>query len=548
MHDGRPWPTAGRLVGQAIQRQLVHGEGDALGDPVRLSLVWWYILNRIYEFDPETGRLAHDRVLILMGKGNAKTERIGELGDMELFGPVAPVRSPRVVLSAASYGQSIELFGAAKLGILGDPAHDRAGPLAGYFREGETILEDRILLPDGTGRLERTTTVGGTNDGGKPTAHLFDELHEYQTDAAIRLFIVGSKGIRKRRVPRRTPPQLGLPPGISLKGPILVAISTYGADRDSLLGRLYDHGVNVARGHDDEGKPVIDPGFLFLAWESDSRWDLDDPVQLRQAVLEGNPEAGGFLSIESIEASVRDPMVPRAEAIRYNLARWPDAESAWMNPNLWDATKGTVTLDPQLPVYAAVGMGHDHRSADVATAQRQGENVVLRVTHFPQKPLASGDYLDVEEVETFLTALRKTHPALVIVPRRLYPGGPEKTLPAPGPEIVYTGSFFEGSAQRLRAVGAAMVDIPMSPERLRPASETLLNLAVDGKLIHEADAELAQQVADVRAREAPTGWHIAAKEGKPTTAAKAAMVAVHRAVTAPRAAPDEPILYGSFRS
>src|SRR4029077_3310778 len=96
-----------------------------------------YIWNRIYEFNPETGQLAHDRVLIMMGKGNAKTERIGELGDMELFGPVAPDRSPRVVLCAASSDQSTELFNAAKLGILADPEHGRPGPLAQMFPEGD---------------------------------------------------------------------------------------------------------------------------------------------------------------------------------------------------------------------------------------------------------------------------------------------------------------------------------------------------------------------------------------------------------------------------
>lgn len=486
----------------------------------------------------------------MMGKGNAKTERIGELGDMELFGPVAPARSPRVVLSAASYAQSIELFNAAKLGILGDPEHDRPGPLAGYFREGDTILEDRILYPDGVGRLERTTTVGGTNDGGKPTAHLFDELHEYRTEAAKRLFIVGSKGIRKRRVIRKTPAELGLPGGTSLWGPLLIAISTFGADRDSLLGELYDHGVNVARGHDDDGRPVVDPGFLFLCWESDARWDLDDPAQLRQAVLEANPEAGGFLPIEMVEASVKDPVVPRAEAIRYNLARWPDEETRWMPSSMWDGTKGIVSLDPTLPVHAMAVVNADHRTGAIATAQLQGDKVAVRVEHFPKRRLGAGEFLPVGELKAELMRLRRSHAAPVRFARQVRPGAPRRELPTPGPEIVYTGAFLEGMAQELADEGAAVLDIPIgprSPERLREAADQLLALAEQKRLIHEDDEVLARQVGDVVERPSATGSYIAAKPGAPVAGAFAAMGAVLRAATArPIETTAGPAVYGSF--
>jgi phage terminase large subunit-like protein len=350
-----------------MERYLVHGEGDVLGQRVRLPLFWWYVFARLLEFDPATGRLAHDRALIGMGKGNIKTETFGMFGVSELCGPIAPLRAPRVVLSAAGYDQSRELFNAARLSIVGDPANGRAGPLARYFREGDHILEDRIVLPDGVGRIERIAAVGGTNDGGKPSAHLGDEVHEWESERARRVYTVQGKSLRKRRVPRRTPAELGLPPGVELHGAIQAGLTTAGADRDSLLGELYEHGVAVAKGE------VIDPGFLFLWWEADERWNLDDPEERLQAELEANPAAGDALPIANLEASYADVTVPRSEYVRYNLDRWPDDETAWMPMNLWDARVGDVALDAKLPVYSAVGIAHNHRSGAIASAQRRAK-------------------------------------------------------------------------------------------------------------------------------------------------------------------------------
>lgn len=511
-----------------------------LGEPVRLATVWNHVIDRIYQVDPSTGHLLHDRVVIIIAKGNVKTETVAQLGLAEIDGPLAPI-SPNVPISAASWDNANRLFGAARLAILGD-GDAKPGPLASRFRDGVHLLEDRILLPDREGRLFRTAAVAGTNDGGLPTTYLGDELHEWLTDRARRMWTVQGKSLRKRRVPRPIHPlvadALGIRPNWSpgrgqalvpaIFGGLQIAISTPGADTDSLLGDLYFHGVAVARGE------VVDPGFLFLCWEAEEHWDLEDPLQRDQAILQANPVCGEVMPIENIVASYLDPTVPRSEFVRYNLARWPDAELRWMPASTWDAGRGTVAFDPAVPLYAAVGIGHDHRSATIATAQRRGDDVLLRVSHFPEKPLPSGDYLDVAELEAHLERLRKSHPAPVLIPQRFRAGTPEKILPKPGPEIIYTGSFFEGSAQRLRTAGAAMVDIPFSSERLKPASETLLAAALEGRLVHEGDVELGLQVASVVAREVPTGWVIGASNGKPIMAATAAMMAAHRAMTAPR--------------
>lgn len=498
----------------------MHGEGDALGDRVRLPLYWWYILNRLLEFDPATGELAHDRALIGIAKGNDKTEGAGRLGVAELLGPVAPLRSPRVVLTAASYDQTAELFTAAKLAIIGDPDHDRPGPLAPFFR-ADDVREDRILLPNGVGVLERLAAVGGTNDGGKPTCHLGDELHELDTPRKERAITVQGKSLRKRGVPRKTPASLGLPAGVTLSGALQVGITTAGFSLNSLAGRLYEHGLAVARGE------IVDPAFLFLWWEADDRWDLDDPIERRQAILEANPAAGDFLPIGRIESSFLDPTTPRHEALRYNLNRWTGDVLRWIPRKVWDDAAGDVVMQRDLPAYVVVTVAHDLRHAAIAIAQKQAdERLALRVLTFPREKLRDGAIVDVDELEQYLRGLRRRYPAEIVGVRP----GHRAPVAVRGPEIVYHGAFFAPTAQRLERDGFVLVDIPDTTERLAPAAHTLKSAALEGRLMHDGDAELGRQLADVLAAPAPKGWKI--QNAGP--AARAAMVAVDRALNAKR--------------
>ncbi len=87
-------------------------------------------------------------------------------------------------------------------------------------------------------------------------------------------------------------------------------------------------------------------------------------------------------------------------------------------------------------------------------------------------------------------------------------------------------------------MGAAVVALLYRYLRLPDAY--LARTPGDPSLLHESDAELAAQVGNVLARPAPKGWAInAAVDGRThqnrrIVGAQAAMLAVHRAMTAPR--------------
>jgi phage terminase large subunit-like protein len=85
-----------------------------------------------------------------------------------------------------------------------------------------------------------------------------------------------------------------------------------------------------------------------------------------------------------------------------------------------------------------------------------------------------------------------------------------------------------------------MVDIPSTAERLAPAAETLMSLVTSRALVHDGDQAFAAQLRNVLARPLPKGWAMDAAIDRRTSqrrlivAAQAAMLAVHRAMTAPR--------------
>jgi phage terminase large subunit-like protein len=322
--DGRLPPSYGNLVADWIETFLVHGEGDVLGKPVRLDPFQRYILTRKYEYDPHTGRLLHDQVVVGLPKGNSKTELFGQDADSRLVGRLAPA-SPNVIVSAAAWAQTKRLFNAARLAL-------SEGPLRAIFGKG-AIFDDRIELPGRPGVLSRIAAHAGTNDGGLESDHYGDEIHEWVTERQERVWTVIGNSLAKRM------PVVTLPGGVEVRGHQQNGITTAGSSMDSLAGRLYAKGVRVARGEE------VDPRFLFLWWEADEHWDIGTEEGLLGAILQANPAAGSFLAIENLLDRYGD--IERHEFERYHLNRWVAAPDTWISYEAWlGAAHPSIDLPP----------------------------------------------------------------------------------------------------------------------------------------------------------------------------------------------------------
>lgn len=273
-------------------------------------------------------------------------------------------------------------------------------------------------------------------------------------------------------------------------------------------------------------------------------------LPLLREVYEDTPWVPYERILDDAEDRVAHPW-PSTWRLFLNLPWEPGGESVWMPADVWASRQGDPVSSAREPAYACVRIAHRHQWAAVAVAQvvgpagrpvqlnkerrpmlREGDRVLLWCRVFTA---AEGEQVDVSTIEAHLRQLRRTLPARVLAKVPVGTRGRERDGSLRGPEIAYAGAFWAGSAQRFRAERAALVDVPSTPERLAPAAETLMQVVQSGVLAHDGDADLAEQIADVVATPAVKGWKPEPRDDEaPIVAAIAAMLAVHRAVTAPR--------------
>ena len=314
-------PTLGPAICDWIETNLVHSDGDYFGRPFQLRPWQRAIVYKCYELTDDGGR-QFDQVVLGLPKGNGKSELAAALAICELAGPVqfagwledgTPLgemrTSPDIPVAAASFEQADTVFGSCRQMI-------SEGPLAQYF----DVFDTEIMPKQSGGKLYRVAAVAGTNDGRRPSFLVTDELHEW-TGKKERVHLVLSNGRAKRRDSWE------------------LSISTAGWDPTSLLGRLYRKGEQISEG------VIEDDRFLCIWWEPAQDYDLRDPEQLRQAVVDANPAADDFVPTDSIMRRYHE--VPEHEFRRYFLNQWTTAPDRWLPDGCWDGLgKPGIQIQP----------------------------------------------------------------------------------------------------------------------------------------------------------------------------------------------------------
>ncbi len=503
-------PSFGDSVAGWIERNLVHGEGDSLGQPIHLEPFQRRILWRKYQYDPATGRLLYDRVLVGMAKGNAKTSLFGNDAVARLVSPIAPL-SPNIVVAAASWEQANRLFGASRLGI-------EEGPLAELFKG--CIFEDRIVNPLRQGVLARIAAIAGTNDGGLPSDAYEDEIHEWEGERRERVDVVLGNGLKKR-TPRAEPN------GALCIGGQQNRISTAGDNPNGLLRRLYDHGRKVATGE------ITDPRFLFMWWEANEEHDLDTDEGLTQAILDGNPAvpdpgmSGGFLELGNLHDRFRDPTLARYEYERYHLNRWSVPPFFWVSLDTWMAHRHSQGLI-QPPKGTDVWLGFDGSKSRDSTA-------IMGCT-------AEGHVFEVGVWE------RDQHDPEWTVPRQAvmdkmawaFDRWNVKLLQADPPRWERELDEWIASYGETRVLAFdTAVGERMAPAIGRFHDAVMVTAGEVGSLTHDGSVVLARHIANARTRETRWGLVITKEDKDSPRRIDAAVAAVlaHDGISAPVEAP-----------
>lgn len=497
-HPDGKFVDLGAVVASWIESNLVHGEGDFYGQPFVLDAFQRDILYRIYLTNAQTGVRVVRRALIILPKGTGKTELVAAIMLAELCGLVVVVNgrparrtSPNIPVAAASYEQSDRLFGAAA----SMAAHEDSA-----LRDVLAVFEHEIRLKGGPGRMFRVAAVAGTNDGGLPTAFAADEVHEW-TGAKERVHLVIGNSLAKRRS--------GLELNISTPDD---------AQPDSLLGRLVRHGEAVASGE------VSDPSFFYVRFAAKGEYDLDDPAELRAAIVEATPAT--FVDVERVAQRYEVDHIPRHEFERYHLGRFVRPTRAWIPEGKWDPLARTDPIPDGSDVVVGFHGSYNRNSTGLVACTMDGHLEVLAAWERPDR--APEDWIVPRaEVDAAVDAAFARFHVVEL------PCDPRQWT-----------SEIEAWQQRY---GDVVLDFPTStPARMSPACARFYGAVVAGVgLSHDGDPRLSRHLHNAITKEHHDGAYIA-KENRDSPRkidlAVAAVLAYDRAMWHAEQAAKEPLV------
>jgi phage terminase large subunit-like protein len=456
---------------------LVHGEGDWLGRPFQLTEDQRRLVYRVYERRPD-GRRRYRQVLYGRPKGHGKTELAAAIAIAELAGPIAPVAP--------------DMFGTARTMI-------SEGPLRDYLE----VYEKEILRRDAPGRIYRVAAVAGTNDGGRHTFRVADEVHEWD-GAKERVHLVLTNGLAKR------------------KDSWALDISTAGCDTDSLIGWLYEKGKRIERGE------LVDASFLF-DWQQhpDPDCDLSTEQAVRDAVKVAYRGAGAHVDLDRIVTRCFE--IPEYEFRRYFLNQFTATALAWLPAGAWESCAADTSPPPS---GTAIVMGFDGSYSGDSTAlvgATLGANPFVFVIGCWERPDQREEW--VVPRDEVRAAVAKAFEKWRVRELACDP----------------VGWYREIDEWAEQYGGKIVVRFPTNSTRfMAEACSRFFTAVVEKNLSHDGDPRLARHLANAVIKETPAGTYITKASHASTRRidlAIASIIALDRAVHVKPAARPRFILF-----
>jgi phage terminase large subunit-like protein len=486
----RPKVTIGGQVAAWIETFCVHGPGDILGRPVKLTADEKRLLAWAYEVDESGNRLVR-RSLVGMSKGSRKTELAAWIALAEMAGPVRfagrdddgrPVgrrqHDPFVVVAASTYEQADLLFGAARSIVT-------EGPLKDFFE----AFDRELLLKGESGRLVRVPAVAGANDGLRPTFVAFDETHEW-TGAKQRVALVLENGLSKRA------------------DSWSLSITTAGNPRvESVALQQYEYAKKVEAGE------LVDPAFLFMWREPTVNVDnLSDEAVLVEALKVANPEP--WKRLDDLKRRFHE--VPLHEFCRYHLNMWvePD-EERWLPPGTWDGLRAKAkTVEPGTEIVLGFDGSYSGDSTALVGATVE-EHPHLFVLGLWEHPGGSGRWeVPIDEVDAAVHQAFRTYKV--------------KEMSADPP---YWAQQLQGWAQAFGEEYVLAFNTGVR-KRMAAACSSFYQAATTDGLTHDGNPGLARHIDNAVLKETAQGAFITKEEKaspKKIDAAIASVIAYNRA-------------------
>lgn len=360
-------PNAGADRAVKVISQLTH-TGDYAGKPFALRPWQADIIRRLFHTGPD-GLRVYRSCLLMLPRKNGKTELCAAIA---IYCLLFDAKQGEIYLAAADREQASKVFQAMVAMIRAD-------------RELDALLEiiesrKRIVYRKTASFCQAISAEAYSKHGFNASVVIYDELH-CAPNRDLYDVLVTSQGGRVQ--------------------PLMIAISTAGFDRHSVLWELYSHAKNVL------ADPSLDPTFLPILYEAPIDADWTDEAVWAAA----NPALGDFRSLEDMRI-----LAQRAKAIpaqqntfrRLYLNQWTEQDERWLDLATWDQCGGAV--DPEALQGRECYAGLDLASTRDVTAfvlvfpDEDGTYDVLPFFWVPQDTLSDRVRRDRVPYDTWLAA------------------------------------------------------------------------------------------------------------------------------------------------
>jgi phage terminase large subunit-like protein len=282
---------------------LTHTKGKFAGQPFDLRPWQVRIIKKLFT-QRRDGLRQYRTCLLMLPRKNGKSELAAALAIYFLL--FDGEMGAEVYSAAADKDQAALVFNVAAQMIRNDPELEV---------QCEIVDSQKRIVHRKSGSFYRAISAEAySKHGFNASVVIYDELHAAPTRELWDVLST-SQGARVQ--------------------PLMMAITTAGYDRHSILWELYDHAKKVLE------QPDLDPTFLPLLFEApkDADW-LDEKIWKAC-----NPALGDFRSLEEMRiAAQRAKSIPAQENTfrRLYLNQWTEQSERWIDMAAWDACAGDV--------------------------------------------------------------------------------------------------------------------------------------------------------------------------------------------------------------
>jgi phage terminase large subunit-like protein len=476
---GKPG-SATRLL-RFFPHYFVHPKGPLIGQPFRLEPWQQRFLREFYKRDKH-GRRLYRLGVLGVPRGNGKTPLAAGLGLYEL---VTRTDAPEVYFAACSKEQ-------AGIGLDFARAFVEQGPLADWVTVRKTLT-----CPGRRSSMRVVSSDGRLQHGRAPAAGLVDELWAFETSREEQTYTALASALHKR------------------EDAYLLAITTAGYDKRSLLGRIYEAALawpqvtTSPNGCLTIAKDVENGQLLY--WYGAPEHADPENQRIWRAV---NPAS--WIQLRDLKRQLHDPGLGELEFRRLHLNQWTRARDSWLPGNCWSELRSDHTIPDKADIYVGVDVGLFHDSTAVCWAHvLEDHRIALRAHVWSAKPDAPahthvpGGKVLLEQIEQFIRDLATRY--------RLR-------------EVAYDPRFFNRSAELLTANNLTMVEFLQASAPMADAYQSFYQAALEGTLTHNGDEIFAQHIEATAADKTERGWKVRKlKSSQQIDATVAAVLAVARA-------------------